>query len=197
MTENDPTSANEHPGPEQIAAYLSDALGPEERAVFETHLSRCRACRRQVTSAHALLRSRPRPMRWVAVAAAAVLAIAMAGPWLRSATRTTASPDVERAGAVASGNAAIVVLTPADGDTISPTTAVFSWRGRGSEVLYRLSLTDGRGQAIWTTDTPDTSAVLPPNVRLAAGTRYFWYVDALGANATSWTTGTRAFVVSP
>ena len=103
MTENDPASASDHPGPEEIAAYLSDALEPDERAALEAHLSRCRACRRQVTSAQALLRSRPRPMRWVAVAAAAVLAIAMAGPWLRSATRMTASPDVERARAIASG----------------------------------------------------------------------------------------------
>jgi hypothetical protein len=90
-----------------------------------------------------------------------------------------------------------VALTPVDGDTITAPTAIFAWRGRGADVLYRLSLTDGRGQAVWTTDTRDTSTVLPPNVRLVPGTRYFWYVDAVGANAASWTTGTRVFVAAP
>lgn len=198
MTEHDPASTSDHPEPEEIAAYLSDALGPEERAALEAHLSGCRGCRRQVTSAHALLRSRPRPVRWVAAAAVAVLAIAMVGPWsFRGASRTTPSTDIERAAATSDQRPAIVALTPVDGDTISAHTAVFAWRGRGPNVLYRLSLTDSRGQAVWTTDTADTSTVVPPNVRLVPGTRYYWYVDAVGANAASWTTGTRVFVVAP
>ena len=188
---------NGHPGPEEIAAYLSDGLSVEERDVINTHLSRCRVCRRQVTSAHAMLGSRPRPIRWIA-AAAAVLAIAMLGQWsFGSARRSFGSSDIERASGLTSNETAIVALTPAEGDTIAATATVFAWRSRGPDLLYRLSLTDGRGQALWTTDTPDTSAVLPPNVRLIPGARYFWYVDALGVDAQSWTTGTRAFVVAP
>jgi putative zinc finger protein len=197
VSENDSASASDHPGPENIAAYLSGGLGVDDRARLEAHLARCRACRRQVTSAHALLRSRPRPMRWVAAAAVAALAIALIGPWsFRGANRPT-SPDIERAAPGGTETPAIVALTPIDGDTISATTAVFAWRPHGRDVLYRLSVTDGQGRAVWTTDTADTSIALPPNVRLTSGTRYYWYVDAVGANAVSWTTGTRVFMVAP
>ena len=91
----------------------------------------------------------------------------------------------------------IIVLAPADGDTISTAGASFAWRSPGPEVLYHLSLTNPSGRALWTTETRDTTATLPPNVLLEPGARYFWYVDALGANAASWTTGTHAFVAAP
>ena len=198
MTENEPERSNGHPGAEEIAAYLSNALGPDERAALEAHLSRCRACRRQVTSAQALLHTRPRPARWIAAAAVAAAAVALIGPWsFRNAIRSEASRDIERATPVATPDGGIIALAPADGDTIVASGARFTWRRRGADVLYRLTLTDSRAQAVWTTDTPDTSVVLPPEVRFARGAVYFWYVDALGANAASWTTGTRAFVVRP
>ena len=199
MTDTAPMSANDHPGPEEIAAYLSDALPPDERAVVEAHLARCRSCRRQVTSAHAVLRTRPGPTRWLVIAAAAVIAIVLIRPWTFREGATALQPsEIERArvGPLTT-DLAIVALAPADGDTIRGANPRFTWRSRGADVLYHLSLTDTRGRALWTIDTRDTTVVLPPNVRLEVGTRYFWLVDALGTNAVSWTTGTRAFVVSP
>jgi hypothetical protein len=92
---------------------------------------------------------------------------------------------------------AILALTPADGDTIRAANLQFAWRSRGRDVLYRFSLIDTRGRALWALDTRDTAVVPPPNVDLEPGARYFWIVDALGANAVSWTTGTRTFLVSP
>ena len=196
MTERDPATVSEHPGPEEIAAYLSGGLGREERESVEAHLARCRLCRRQVTAAQALLRSRPRPARWVLVAAAAALAIALIGPWsFRGGRGTAPSLDIERARP--SEALAIPIVKPADGDTILPRDVVFTWRHVGGDVLYRLSITDERGLSIWTTDTPDTLVSLSPNVHLTPGARYFWYVDALGANAASRTTGTHAFLVAP
>ena len=197
MTENDSASVSSHPRPEEIAAYLSHGLEADERARIEGHLSQCRVCRRQVTAAHALLRSRPRSLRWVTAAAAAAVAIALIGPWSPRGSRTGTSPEVERARPTGRDAPAIAALSPTDGDTIPAANAVFLWRSRGRDVLYRLSVTDRRGQAVWTTDTPDTTAVLPPNVLLVPGTRYYWYVDAVGANAASWTTGTRVFMVAP
>lgn len=197
MTERDPAAVSEHPGPEEVAAYLSGGLGTEAREGMEAHLAQCRACRRQVTSAQALLRSRPRPMRWVVAAAAAAVAIALVGPWsLGGGRKTGPSEDIERA-RPAGTEAGIVAVRPADGDTVAATDVVFTWRARAQDLLYRLSVTDGRGQTVWTADTRDTSIVVPPNVRLIPGTRYYWYVDGGGATAASWTTGTRVLVVAP
>jgi hypothetical protein len=132
----------------------------------------------------------------VLVAAAAAVAIALIGPWSFRGERGTApSPDIERARP--SEALAIPIVKPADGDTILPRDVVFTWRKVGGDVLYRLSITDERGLSIWTTDTPDTLVALSPNVRLTAGARYFWYVDALGPNAASRTTGTHVFLVAP
>ena len=197
MTDSASGTADGHPSPEEIAAYLSDALAPNERAVIEAHLARCRACRRQVTSAHALLRARPRSLRWIGLAIAAALVVVLIRPWSFRDT-SDGGRDIERARPAApAGSQAITALTPADGDTITVADVRFSWRGPRPELLYHLTLTDPGGRAVWATETRDTTAVLPPNVILEPGARYFWYVDALGTDAASWTTGTRVFVAAP
>jgi putative zinc finger protein len=189
--------ADGHPSSEEIAAYLSDALAPSERAALEAHLARCRACRRQVTSAQALLRARPRSLRWIGLALAAALAVVLLRPWSFRDTGA-GEPNIERARPAApAGGQAISALTPADGDTIAAAGARFAWRSPRPDLLYHISLTDPDGRALWTTETRDTTVVLPPNVRLEPGARYFWYVDALGTDAASWTTGTRVFVTAP
>jgi len=128
---------------------------------------------------------------------AAALAFFLLRPWSFRDT-TVGGSDIERARPAApAGDQAISALTPADGDTISAAGARFSWRGPRPELLYHLTLTDPGGRAVWATETRDTTAVLPPNVRLEPGARYFWFVDALGTDAASWTTGTRVFVVAP
>lgn len=129
---------------------------------------------------------------------AAAIAIVLIRPWTLRDVEPTVEPEVERARVgPLDTDPTIIAVTPAEGDTIRSAIPRFTWRSRGQDVLYHLSLTDASGRALWTIDTRDTTVVLSPNVRLAAGTRYFWIVDALSANAVSWTTGTRTFVVSP
>ena len=149
-----------------------------------------------MTSAHALLRSRPRSLRWIGLVAAAALAVVLLRPWSFRDTRA-GGPEIERARPAVGGAQAISALTPRDGDTVAAAGARFSWRGPRPELLYHLTLTDPGGRPVWATETRDTSVALPPNVHLDPGARYFWYVDALGTDAASWTTGTRVFVTAP
>lgn len=190
----------EHPTAEELAAYLSSGMAAADRAALESHLAGCRACRREVSSAHQLVRARPRPARWVMSAtAAAVLAFALLRPWAPSVGRIGSPAEgVARDGRSDSANVrGILPLAPTDGDTIAAAAVVFAWQAHRGDVLYRLSLTDGRGRAVFSIDTHDTTVTLPATVVLTPGNRYFWYVDALGADAASSTTGTRAFVVAP
>ena len=190
----------QHPETEELAAYLSDALPPPTRALLETHLAGCRPCRREVTSARRLLESRPLWGRWpivVPAAAAAALALAILGQGVLSprgeeeilrgvgeATEAEAVPSIQ-------------VLSPIDKDTVAGHATLFIWAARPGRPLYRLTLTDGNGHALWVRDAIDTALVLPDSVTLASGRTYFWYVDALDAAGRSLTTGTQRFSVQP
>jgi hypothetical protein len=190
----------EHPETEEIAAYLSDGLSAPDRATLETHLASCRLCRQEVVSARRLLKTGLLRSRWsmmVPAAAAAVLALALL-------SRGVFWPPAERE-AVRGGGAAdeietapsIQVLSPADEETIAGPGVLFVWAGQPGRPLYRLTLTDGSGHALWIRDTADTTTALPAAVTLARGHTYFWYVDALDAAGRSLTTGTRTFSTRP
>jgi hypothetical protein len=71
------------------------------------------------------------------------------------------------------------------------------WSSLGGRSLYRLTLTEGSGRAVWLHETSDTSAVVPGDVGLVLGERYYWYVDALDSSGASLTTGTRRFTIAP
>jgi len=58
---------------------------------------------------------------------------------------------------------------------------------------YLIRVTDERGAAVWSTETGDTSVILPAEIALLSGRQYYWYVDALGADGRSLTTGTHRF----
>ena len=88
-------------------------------------------------------------------------------------------------------------LAPADRDTVAPGGLVFVWARQAGRPLYRLTLTDGSGRAVWLRDTSDTSLSLPADVLLESHKTYFWYVDALDDAGRSLTTGTRRFTSAP
>jgi hypothetical protein len=190
---------SQHPATEAIAAYLSGTLSPPEQTTLETHLAHCRPCRQEVTSAQRLIRSRTPRGRWLwvaPVAAAAVLGVVLLGRWPRVPGSVN---EPVRSGEEAGPEDALKLraLAPADRDTLSVRGLVFTWASQAGRPLYRLTLTDGSGHAVWLRDTSDTTLALPAEVSLDRGRTYFWYVDALDAEGRSLTTGTLRFTSSP
>ena len=194
---DDPMSP--HLSTEALAAYLSGTLSPTEQATLESHLAGCHSCRQEVISARRLIGSRPAPSRWVWVApaaAAAVLAVVVLGRWPRASGSANEPVRSEEE----SGPAEVLklrALAPADRDTVPARGLVFVWAGQAGRPLYRLTLTDGSGHAVWLRDTSDTTLALPADVSLDGHKTYFWYVDALDAEGRSLTTGTLRFTSAP
>ncbi|HET6795833.1 MAG TPA: zf-HC2 domain-containing protein [Gemmatimonadales bacterium] len=188
---------NEHPDTEEIAAYLSHGLPSAGRAKLEAHLASCRDCRREVTSARRLLYTGALRSRWPMVlpaAIAAILALTLLGRW-------ALAPPVERQmvrGPVETDRAqTIPAFSPLDDAIMARASVRFAWAGQSGRPLYRLTLTDGSGKALWIQNTADTMLSLPADLVLDFGRTYFWYVDALDSTGTSLTTGTRRFSVAP
>ena len=180
-----------------VAAYLQGELDTGSRAEAETHLASCTACRHEVVAVGGLLATRRR-RRMIApalgLAAAAVLALAVGLPTLRrhdesGATVTVRAPVTPAAHALAT-------ITPA-ADTILPAShdLQFAWHAVPGGSTYRVMLLGESGERLWSTETGDTVALLPDDVRLAAAASYFWYVDALTGDGTARTSGARRFSV--
>jgi hypothetical protein len=190
----------EHPVTEVFAAYLSDALPPSERAGLEAHLASCRRCRHEVTSARRLLKARSRWARWpmlVPAAAAAVLVLAILG---QGALDRKGDEEIVRAGGEiteAESVSSIQVLSPAENAAVATHPIAFGWVGHPGRPLYRLTLMNETGRALYIGATTDTALVLPDSVPLVSGQSYFWYVDALDSAGRSMTTGTRRFSLAP
>lgn len=190
----------QHPETEEIAAYLSDALPPPARAALEAHLVSCRPCRQEVTSARRLLEARSTRRGWsimVPAAAAAVLALAILG-------QAVLPPRVEEEVVRGAGEAteaeavpSIQVLSPAGQGTVGREGILFAWVGQAGRPLYRLTLTDAGGRAVWMGETSDTTLALPATITLVPNRSYFWYVDALDSAGHTLTTGTQTFATQP
>ena len=189
---------SEHRTPEEIAAYLCDELVAADRERFQAHLATCRECRHEVTSAQRLTLSRPRQRGRSLALAAAVLLMAVLLTRSMSDTGSRPQPDVQRRSSAASARAqGIEVVSPGDGETAASSPVLFTWRGRPGSFMYRLTLSTDDGRTLWTHDTRDSSLVLPPDVVLDRGRRYLWYVDALGPDARSLTSGVQRFSTPP
>jgi Putative zinc-finger len=190
---------NHHPDTEDIAAYLNRSLPSAAHSDLEAHLASCRSCRREVISARRLVQAASLRSRWpmiVPAAVAALLALTLAG-------RAVLVPTVHRPGvrgpAAAAGTEKVPTIpafSPPEGRSVPVGTVRFTWGGQLDQPLYRLTLTDGSGKALWVRDTGDTTLAVLADVALAPGRTYFWYVDALDANGEALTTGTRRFVIA-
>jgi len=192
-------TVSEHPTSEAMAAYLGGAMPQGERATLESHLAECRACRHEVTSARRVITRldlRRRLWRAAPIAAAAAIALLVLVP-RRDGGRANdlmRGPDSADASL---GRELIGVLTPVNDATVAAGPVVFSWRRAAPRLLYRLTITEAGGAAVWTAETTDTTLTLPGDVRLAPAQTYFWLVDALGPDGRSLTTRTQRFSTPP
>jgi hypothetical protein len=187
---------SDHPATELIAAYLSGTLPPTDQAMLDAHLAECRDCRHEMTSARRLLRSHASRNPWsvaVPIASAAILALVLLH---RGPRQPGDSGEPLRTGG--EGTAVnLAALAPADRDTVDGHAISFMWGSQVDKPLYRLTVTDGSGHAVWLGDTSDTVLALPAEVTLEPRRTYFWFVDALDARGGTLTTGTHRFTVAP
>ena len=185
-----------HPDAEELAAYLSAGLPLVERDRLESHFAHCHVCRAEMLSARKLLRDAPRSgWRFAVPAAAAILAMLLLNP-VREREREAPGGFHERE-APTSDSTTIQAVQPGEGASVAPVHVEFAWRARGSDPLYRVTVTDVSGGVVWVGETSDTTLAIAAEVSLRPGAQYLWYVDALDVDGRSATTGIRRFRVSP
>jgi putative zinc finger protein len=177
-----------------VAAYVDGRAGSADVARIEAHLADCADCRREVIEVRRLLPGGTRRWRWsaaAALAAAAVLLLVVGRP---------GGPHAPTGSSTRSGHTeslAPAILAPVDGATMPGSTARFVWHSVSGAAAYRLTLTDERGDVVWTTESTDTGAAPPPTIRLSSGRTYYWSVDVLLRDGRSATTGFHGFRVVP
>ena len=189
-----------------VELYVSGRLNAERGlADLETHLLTCSACREEVRigmvvrAAAAVPAARRRPWRltrresWLTLGAAAAAAVVLF--IARPTSHDGAVPAAVRGGT--EGTPAIADVSPATGAVVSPASLAFVWRSAGTSAQYRLTVTNERGDIVWTGVSADTARRLPASVRLHSGASYFWYVDALLPDGGSATSQARRFTMTP
>jgi len=182
--------ANDHLTPEIIAGCADGSLGAGERKAADEHLARCADCRRELAAVADLLVTAPRAQRrrlWPVVAgglAAAALAFVLV-------PRVTAPPAVKATERAVGPNASSIEIVAPAADGLAGTTIV--WRRVEAGATYHVTVTDTTGATRWTTETADTSVVVPDSVRLEPNSRYYLYLDALRSDGWSAQSGPRPF----
>ena len=202
----------DHPSESVLAAFLDGELEFRERAQVEAHLERCTACRGALADTVEVLDTAPvessvapvpistRRSRVAGLAIGMALAASMAGVVVLRRAPTSAV-DVEnrtRNAAPSTLDERILPLTvvaPLNGAERVSEQPTFAWRSARAD-RYSFRLLNEDGTAVWSSETGDTTMVLPPTIRLERGRSYFWRVDALAAGIVASARAQR-FTVSP
>jgi hypothetical protein len=193
-------TSQQHPGADQLSAYLDGSLAETERTRIDAHLARCDDCREDVVEVVRLFRSPARRRVWYVGTglAAAVLAGVLlfapplgresgpAGPLLRGPEKALPEENIP----------SLRIFQPRDGSTIATDGVSFSWRPVGHGASYRLTVTDDIGDVVWTASSADTELSLPSDSALSPDKTYLWYVDALLPDGRSITSGVHEFKTS-
>lgn len=180
-----------------VTAFVEGRLDDAARRHAAAHLAECETCRRElvaageVVTAHRNAKVR-RSAGLLTLAVAAVATVVMLSPLAPGGGLRDDGPGPVRTEVDAAG---IAVLEPSPDAVLDRSTGpvLFSWRAAEPGSRYLIRVTDERGAAVWSTETGDTSVTLPAEVVLEPGQPYYWYVDALGADGRSLTTGAHRF----
>jgi hypothetical protein len=176
---------------DSLAAIVDGTAGETHRTAI-AHLSECGECRARLSAAMQLLDDdaivgeiealdpsikksaawRRSPARWAAIttlAAAAVVTIVIMRP--NKAPTEAVAPSVTREATVTTTSPPRIIspATISAGDALRWTTV------RGAD-LYRVQVWDREGNVVFTTDTRDTTLLLPRPI--TRGGSYFWEVKA-------------------
>jgi len=179
---------------DEVAAFVDHATPAAERERIEHHLVKCADCRAEIVAVRRLVPRRTRAWT-VAVPLAAAAALLLTILPLTTSRRPAADARQVLRGA-ADRSLGIVAERPAARATLDADSVMFVWRPVAPEASYRLTLTNDRGDVVWSGSVSDTVVVLPSAVRLDRGRLYTWYVDALLADGRSVTSGLREFVTA-
>ena len=185
-----PDAADErHLDSSDVASYLDRALPLVERERVEAHLAECSPCREEVIEVSRLRRRRAVRRGWLVlapIAAAAAIAVIVIS---RPSGPLETGPILRDGGVETSPT--VFLVSPADSGIVERRGVSFTWRSGGARVSYRLTVTDERGDVLWSSVVTDTTARLPATIALPAGRTSFWYVDALLPDGRSVTSGVR------
>ena len=168
-------SFDRHLEPDEIAAYVDNAIRGDERASIQAHLAACAECRAEVVDVSQILRTAPVSRGvsrriWVPAAAAAMFALIWLGP---RALREQGEPE-HRDEAVTMTVAPRPLAPLGAVDTVS----VLAWSSVAYANSYRIRLFDADGTVIWEREAPDTVAAIPDSVALRSQALYYWRVEA-------------------
>lgn len=128
-----------------------------------------------------------RPVRWIGLAAAALLAVSVPSAlWLG---RPEADP-------VRGADSPIRLVAPVGTEPAGP-PAAFVWRSLAGAERYTLIVVDTAGRDVFVSETVDTMVPLPDSVTLAPGESYLWWVQARTRTGDVVTGVTERIVIGP
>jgi hypothetical protein len=191
-----------------LSGYLDQDLSADEKLRIETHLDTCHRCREEVTTIARLLGEaeagqsvstmhsvRGRGWRVPAGMVALATAAAIAALFLVGRTDIPFGQNLEQERFETEGMEIIAVHAPLQDVPVQRDSLRFVWAD-GKTESYRITITAEDGALVWSESVTDTVAAPSPSLEFAAGERYFWYVDAIGAGVVG-RTGVQSFVVVP
>jgi putative zinc finger protein len=178
----------------EIAAYLDRALTQTEREKVEAHLADCAQCRRESVEVLRVRNRMRRRSRWLVIPPVAAAAAVALFVLVRAGGMPGTTPPVLRDGGDGS-IPRVVLVSPPDSGAVGSQRVSFVWRSVGPEVSYRITISDLKGDIVWSAAASDTSARVPTSVQLRPSL-YYWYVDALLPDGRSVTSGVHPLSVT-